>query len=64
LLIDDGYASSQHAQISMDQFGNCRLYDRGSTNGTLCNGVRVTEYVLQHGVVIQIGSTQLRFLAQ
>lgn len=64
LLIDDGYTSSQHAQFGVDQFGNTRLYDRNSTNGTYVNGVRVTEYVLEHGMTIRIGSTDLRFLAQ
>jgi pSer/pThr/pTyr-binding forkhead associated (FHA) protein len=64
LVIDDGYTSSQHAQIGMDQFGNCRLYDRQSTNGTFANGVRVTEIVLDHGMSLRIGSTELRFLAQ
>ncbi|MBA3391064.1 MAG: FHA domain-containing protein [Deltaproteobacteria bacterium] len=64
LVIDDGYTSSQHAQIGMDHFGNCRLYDSGSTNGTFVNGVRVTEYVLEHGTTVRVGSTDLRFLAQ
>jgi hypothetical protein len=64
LIIDDGFTSSQHAQIGMDHFGNCRLYDRGSTNGTFVNGQRVTEYVLEHGMSLRIGSTELRFLAQ
>ncbi len=64
LLIDDGYTSGQHAQIAMDHFGNCRLYDRSSTNGTFVNGVRVAEYALQHGVSLRIGSIELRFLAQ
>lgn len=64
LVIDDGYASTQHAQVGMDQFGNCRLYDRNSTNGTFANGVRVTEVVLDHGMSVRIGSTELRFLAQ
>ncbi|HEX4420634.1 MAG TPA: FHA domain-containing protein [Kofleriaceae bacterium] len=64
LVIDDGYASTQHAQVGMDQFGNCRLYDRNSTNGTFVNGVRITEVVLDHGMSVRIGSTELRFLAQ
>ena len=63
-VIDDGYTSGQHAQIAMDHLGNCRLYDNGSTNGTYVNGVRVTEYVLDHGCTVRIGSTELRFLAQ
>ena len=43
---------------------NCRVYDRGSTNGTFVNGVRVTERALDHGTTVRIGSTDLRFLVQ
>lgn len=64
LQIDDGFTSSMHAQIAMDQFGNCRIYDQGSTNGTFVNGVRITDYVLENGVSMRIGSTELRFLSQ
>jgi predicted component of type VI protein secretion system len=64
LLIDDGFTSSQHAQIGIDAAGNCRLYDRGSTNGTFINGVPIRETALEHGATIRIGSTELRFLAQ
>lgn len=64
LVIDDGYTSGQHALIGMDHFGNCRVYDQGSTNGTFVNGVRITESVLEHGNTLRIGSTDLRFLAQ
>jgi pSer/pThr/pTyr-binding forkhead associated (FHA) protein len=64
LLVEDGFASSQHAQIAMDAWGNCTLYDRGSTNGTFVNGVRVHEYALAHGVSVKIGSIELRFLAE
>ena len=64
LIIEDGYTSSQHAQIGMDVNGMCKLYDRGSTNGTFVNGVRITETALQHGNTIRIGSTEFRFLAE
>ncbi len=64
LLIEDGYTSSQHAQVAMDAMGNCMLYDRGSTNGTFMNGVRITEVALEHGAQLRIGATELRFLAQ
>ncbi|HTJ44491.1 MAG TPA: FHA domain-containing protein [Kofleriaceae bacterium] len=64
VLDQDGFASSQHAQILMDQAGNCTLIDKGSTNGTFVNGVRVSQYALTHGVAIRVGSTELRFLAQ
>jgi hypothetical protein len=64
LLIEDGYTSSQHAQIAMDANGACRLYDYNSTNGTFLNNVRVSDTPLDHGATIRIGSTELRFLAQ
>lgn len=64
LIIEDGFTSSQHAQIGMDAAGNCKVYDRGSTNGTYINGVRVNESALQHGVSIKIGATEIRFLAE
>ena len=64
LLIEDGYTSSQHAQVGMDAQGNCTLFDRQSTNGTFVNGNRITALALQHGASIKIGSIELRFLAQ
>ncbi|MCB9562748.1 MAG: FHA domain-containing protein [Kofleriaceae bacterium] len=63
-LAHDGFASGQHAQILMDQAGNCSLVDQGSTNGTFVNGVRITESRLSDGMAIRCGSTELRFLAQ
>jgi hypothetical protein len=64
LLIEDGYTSSQHAQVAMDANGNCHLYDHNSTNGTFVNNQRITAAPLAHGAMIKIGSTELRFLAQ
>ena len=64
LQIEDGFTSSQHAQIAMDQAGTCRIYDRNSTNGTFVNNARITDQALEHGASIRIGSTELRFLAQ
>jgi hypothetical protein len=64
LVIADGYASSHHAQIGVDPQGNCWISDLGSTNGTFINGVRITQKVLDHGVTVRIGSTEIRFLAQ
>ena len=64
LIIEDGYTSSQHAQIGMDANGACKLYDRGSTTGTYVQGVRITESALSHGITIRIGSTEMRFLAE
>jgi predicted component of type VI protein secretion system len=64
LLIEDGYTSSQHAQITMDANGNCQLFDHNSTNGTFVNNQRISNAPLVHGTTIKIGSTELRFLAQ
>jgi hypothetical protein len=64
LVIEDGYTSTYHAQIGVDHFGNARLFDQQSTNGSFVNGVRVTEYALENGVTVRIGATDLRFLAQ
>jgi hypothetical protein len=64
LVIDDGYTSTHHAQVTVEAGGVCRLYDLQSTNGTYANGVRVTHVELEHGMAIRIGSTDLRFLAQ
>lgn len=64
LVLDDGYTSTYHAQIVVDQAGTFRLYDSNSTNGTFINGVRMNDVVLEHGMSIRIGSTELRFLAQ
>lgn len=64
MLDQDSFASTNHAHILMDAAGNCTLVDKGSTNGTFVNGVRVSEYALTHGVAIRVGSTDVRFLAQ
>ncbi|HUJ62087.1 MAG TPA: FHA domain-containing protein [Kofleriaceae bacterium] len=64
LQIEDGYTSSQHAQIGMDPAGNCHVYDCNSTNGTFLNGVRVNMAALEHGATLKVGSIELRFLAQ
>ncbi len=62
LLIDDGFASSHHAQIHVDGGGGATLVDMGSTNGTFVNGVRVSTVRLTHGAAIRIGQTEMRFL--
>jgi hypothetical protein len=64
LVIEDGYTSSNHAQIAVDAQGQWHLYDRGSTNGTFVDGNRVTDQTLTSGVTIRFGGTDLRFLVQ
>jgi type II secretory pathway pseudopilin PulG len=64
VLANDGFASGHHAQILMDTAGGCTLVDKGSTNGTFVNGVRTANMRLQHGMLIRVGATELRFMAQ
>jgi hypothetical protein len=62
LVIDDGFASTHHAQIHLDGGGGVTLVDMGSTNGTFVNGVRISTVRLTHGAAIRIGQTEMRFL--
>ena len=59
-LVDEGI-SREHAQLIREP-DHIILEDLGSTNGTFCNGVRVTEQILADGDKILIGSaTILKF---
>ncbi|MGA4668973.1 FHA domain-containing protein FhaB/FipA [Propionibacteriaceae bacterium Y1923] len=61
LNIDDDYASTRHAQITMDDNGQWWLEDLNSTNGTSVNTVRVSAPVqVQTGDTIRIGRTVMR----
>ncbi len=52
--------SRQHARLEFDG-GRVVLTDLGSTNGTTVNGSRVNAATLQHGDVVQLGTTTLTF---
>jgi len=56
-LVDDGI-SRDHARI-VNENGQMMLEDLGSTNGTYCNGVRVTRQALSEGDKILLGSTTI-----
>lgn len=47
--------SKRHCQINCDD-GTLKIRDLGSKNGTLLNGLRITEAVVQPGDWIQVGS--------
>src|SRR5262244_3564571 len=65
LQVDDDGISRRHARVGIDQSGQFRVVDLGSTNGTYENGVRVDAVVLKDGDKIQIGSnTVLKFSLQ
>src|SRR6478736_1001093 len=62
-VLDDG-VSREHAAIERDG-GKMVLVDLGSTNGTFCNGARVTRHDLTDGDKVSIGATTiLRFTFQ
>jgi pSer/pThr/pTyr-binding forkhead associated (FHA) protein len=60
-LRDDEFASSAHARVESRHDGSW-LVDRGSTNGTFVNGIRMdSPRRLEPGDVLRIGETQLRY---
>ena len=61
-LGDDEFASASHARVEGRHDG-AWLVDRGSTNGTYVNGIRVDgPHLLEDGDVVRIGETQLRYV--
>jgi hypothetical protein len=60
-LAEDEFASSAHARVEPRHDG-AWLVDRGSTNGTFVNGIRIdSPHRLEAGDVVRIGETQLRY---
>ncbi|HEV8248691.1 MAG TPA: FHA domain-containing protein [Gaiellaceae bacterium] len=60
-LGEDEFASSAHARVEPRHDG-AWLVDRGSTNGTFVNGVRIDgPHRLEEGDLVRIGETQLRY---
>lgn len=62
VLADDNFASGHHAHIEVDKGGGCTLVDEHSTNGTFINGVRAVRQRLSSGMLVKVGSTEMRFL--
>ncbi|GAB4545172.1 MAG: FHA domain-containing protein [Anaerolineae bacterium] len=60
VIIDDTYASSEHALITLRD-GRWWLEDRHSSNGTLLNGYKIEEaVVLSSGDVIEVGRVAMK----
>jgi pSer/pThr/pTyr-binding forkhead associated (FHA) protein len=60
IVISDASVSSHHAQLQ--RVGkNYQLKDLGSTNGTLVNGIRVTETTLRFDDRIRFGAIDARY---
>ncbi len=60
LILHDGTVSSRHCEIEITP-NEYLVRDLGSTNGTLTQGVRVTEAFLEEGMEIQLGQTKMVF---
>jgi uncharacterized protein involved in exopolysaccharide biosynthesis len=59
--LDDDRVSSRHAEL-VRRAGRYRLYDLGSSNGTLVNAQRVEEIDLRDGDLVQVGYTVFRYV--
>src|SRR3982750_1385390 len=55
IFLDSRTISRRHAELNCDPFGRWWVRDLGSHNGTLVNGARVTEKILNPGDSIQVG---------
>jgi pSer/pThr/pTyr-binding forkhead associated (FHA) protein len=62
ITIDHRSVSREHARLTCEG-GRYRLTDRGSSNGVLVNGERVTDDELSTGDVIELGEVLVRFVA-
>jgi hypothetical protein len=64
LVLQDADVAPQHAEIHLDNYGNCAIVDRNSATGIYVGGVRVRSAALSHGSSIRIGATDFRYLAE
>jgi pSer/pThr/pTyr-binding forkhead associated (FHA) protein len=62
VFLEDLAVSRTHTTINRQSNGRYLLRDESSANGTLVNGQRVTEQLLEDGDKIQVGQTLLVFV--
>ncbi len=60
LRLDDSTISRSHCEIRVVPDGYL-IRDMGSTNGTVVQGLRITEAYLSHGTEVQLGKTRIVF---
>ena len=60
ITLSDDTVSGRHCELGVRQ-ERYVVRDLQSTNGTLVDGVEVLEAYVQHGSVLQLGETELRF---
>ena len=61
LIVDDIEMSRTHAIVGKGEDGRWRVVDDDSRNGTLVDGVRVSQAELSDGAVLRVGSTLVVF---
>ncbi|MGH9668492.1 MAG: adenylate/guanylate cyclase domain-containing protein, partial [Terriglobales bacterium] len=62
LVLDDESVSRFHAVLKQETDGEVLVADRGSTNGVVVNGARIsTETALRHGDQVKVGIYELKF---
>ena len=59
IVLDDGFASRNHAEIRLDK-GSVEVEDLASSNGTYVNGVKISTQQLNRGDIVRIGQTDFR----
>ena len=62
VFLEDLAVSRTHTTINHQPNGRYLLRDENSANGTLVNGQRVTDHMLEDGDKIQVGQTLLVFV--
>lgn len=62
VFLEDLAVSRTHTSINRQPNGRYLLHDENSANGTLVNGQRVSDHVLEDGDKIQVGQTLLVFV--
>jgi DNA-binding NtrC family response regulator len=63
LVLSDGAVSGRHCRLEPVR-GGALVRDLGSSNGTFINGVRIERGLINAGASLQVGRSELRFVAR
>ena len=64
LVLNDPLVAGHHARFLRDRAGLWWVVDNRSRSGTFVNGVRIRKKQLTSGMLVRIGSSEVRFLQQ